>query len=88
MSKTRNKRSKKTAPAATPPKTRGGDSKQAKLIDLLKRPEGATIAQLVKALDWQAHTVRGAISGALKKRLGLIVTSEKAEGGARVYRIA
>ena len=87
MSKSR-KRSKKPAPAAAPPMTRSGDSKQAKLIELLKRPEGATIAQLVKALDWHAHTVRGAISGALKKKLGLTVTSEKAEGGARVYRIA
>lgn len=87
MSKIR-KRSKKIAPAAQPPKTRGGDSKQAKLIELLRRSEGATIAQLVKALGWQAHTVRGAMSGALKKKLGLTVSSEKAEGGARVYRIA
>jgi len=88
MTKTRNKRSKKPAPAAQPPKTRGSDSKQAKLIELLERQEGATIAQLVKVLGWQAHTVRGAISGALKKKLGLTVTSEKAEGGARVYRVA
>ena len=87
MSKTR-KRSKKLAPAAKPPKSCSGDSKQAKLIELLKRPGGASIAQLVKALGWQAHTVRGAISGALKKKLGLTVTSEKAEAGARVYRIA
>jgi hypothetical protein len=56
---------------------------------MLKRPEGATIAEVVEALQWQAHTVRGAIAGALKKKLGLKIESEKvdAERG-RVYRIA
>jgi predicted ArsR family transcriptional regulator len=64
-------------------------SKQAKLIEMLKRPNGATIAEMAKALSWQPHTVRGAIAGALKKKLGLKVESEKvdAERG-RVYRIA
>ncbi|MDI1285999.1 MAG: DUF3489 domain-containing protein, partial [Reyranella sp.] len=42
-------------------------------------PEGATIDDIVKALDWQAHTVRGAIAGALKKKLGLKIESEKAD---------
>ena len=55
---------------------------------MLKRPEGATIAQIVEATGWQPHTVRGAFAGALKKRLGLTVTSEKVESGGRVYRIA
>ncbi len=64
------------------------DSKQAKLVEMLKRREGATIAEIVKALDWQAHTVRGAIAGALKKKLGLNVISEKQDGRGRVYRIA
>lgn len=63
------------------------DSKQAKLIEMLKRPEGATIDEIAKKFDWQAHTVRGAIAGALKKKLGLKVTSEKIEGRGRVYRI-
>jgi hypothetical protein len=64
------------------------DTKQARLIEMLRRPEGATIDEVVKALDWQAHTVRGAIAGALKKKLGLKVESEKvdAERG-RTYRI-
>ena len=64
------------------------DSKQSKLIEMLKRPEGVTIAEVVEALQWQAHTVRGAIAGALKKKLGLKVESEKvdAERG-RTYRI-
>ena len=68
------------------PRTRA-DSKQAKLIEMLKRKEGATIDEIVKAFDWQAHTVRGAIAGALKKKLGLNVVSEKSESRGRFYRI-
>jgi hypothetical protein len=56
------------------------------MIAMLRRPEGATIAQIVEASGWQSHTVRGAFAGALKKRLGLEVTSEKVEG-VRIYRI-
>ena len=63
------------------------DSKQARLIAMLKRHEGASIEEIVAAFDWQAHTVRGAIAGALKKKLGLDVTSEKIDGRGRVYRI-
>jgi len=54
---------------------------------MLERPEGATIAQVVAATGWQPHTVRGAIAGALKKKLGLTVTSAKVEGQGRVYKI-
>ena len=57
------------------------------LIDMLKRDEGASIGQIVEATGWQKHTVRGAISGALKKKLGLAVTSTRSETGERVYRI-
>lgn len=57
------------------------------LVALLKRPEGATIAAMMEATGWQAHSVRGAMSGAIGKSLGLKVTSEKTEAG-RVYRIA
>jgi hypothetical protein len=75
------------APTGAPArKTREG-SKQAQLIGMLKRPEGASIEEIVAAFGWQAHTVRGAIAGALKKKLGLDVTSEKVDGRGRVYRI-
>lgn len=63
------------------------DSKQAKLIEMLRRPEGASIEEIVAAFGWQAHTVRGAIAGALKKKLGIDVRSEKIDGRGRVYRI-
>lgn len=87
----------KKAPARRAAKTRkppAGErkprphTKHMKLIEMLRRPNGATIAQLAKALSWQHHTVRGAMSGALKKKLGLTITSEKPESGERVYRIA
>ena len=63
------------------------DSKQALVIALLQRPEGATIAQIMEATQWQQHTVRGTLAGSLKKRLGLTITSTKDMGGQRVYRI-
>ena len=72
--------------AETAPRTRG-DSKQARLIEMLKRSEGASVAEIVAAFGWQPHTVRGAIAGALKKKLGLNVTSGKEEERGRVYRI-
>ncbi len=62
-------------------------TKQAILIELLKRPKGATIADMTAKTGWQAHSVRGAISGAFKKKLGLAVTSEPTEGRGRIYRI-
>jgi predicted nucleic acid-binding Zn ribbon protein len=69
------------AKALAPPK-----GKIAALVDLLRRPEGATINVMMAATGWQAHSVRGAISGSIKKALGLEVASEKTEAG-RVYRI-
>ena len=63
------------------------NSKQATLVGMLKRPEGATIAQICEVTGWQAHTVRGTLAGALKKKLGLTIVSDKAQGGERVYRI-
>ena len=68
-------------------KTRDG-TKQAMMIELLKRPGGATLAEIVEATGWQVHTVRGAMAGALKKKLGLTITSEKDEAKGRIYRIA
>ena len=54
---------------------------------MLRRPDGATIVEIVEATGWQPHTVRGALAGALKKRLGLVVTSEKSAERGWVYRI-
>ncbi len=90
------KRRQRTARKAADPKPKASTpsagarpgTKQARLIDLLRRPKGATIAELVAATGWQPHSVRGAISGSLKKKLGLAVTSEKVESRGRVYRIA
>ena len=62
-------------------------SKQADVIALLRRPEGATVDEVRAATGWQPHTVRGVFSGALKKKLGLAVIAAKEERG-RVYRIA
>lgn len=64
------------------------NSKQAQVIAMLKRPEGATIQQICQVTKWQSHTVRGSMAGALKKKLGLVITSEKTEGGDRTYHIA
>jgi hypothetical protein len=63
------------------------NSKQARIVEMLRRPEGATIQQLMDATGWQAHTVRGALSGSLKKRMGLAVTSDCEVGQRRIYRI-
>ena len=76
----------KTGAAAKPRRTRDS-TKQAQVIAMLRRPAGATIQQIVAATGWQAHTVRGTFAGAFKKKLGLAITSEKPEGGERVYRI-
>jgi Protein of unknown function (DUF3489) len=76
-----------TAAEPRRPRSREG-TKEALLIGMLRRPEGATIAQVIEATGWQPHTVRGAVSGALKKKRGLKVASEKNEAGERVYRIA
>jgi hypothetical protein len=78
-----------TPPAAPAPAPTGGSQPKGKLgavVTLLRRGCGATIPDLMAATGWQAHSVRGAISGAIKKKLGLTVESEKGEG-ERVYRI-
>jgi hypothetical protein len=61
---------------AAQPKQRAG-TKQAMLIEMLRRPEGGTMEEIMAATGWLAHTARGAMSGALGKKLGLVVTSEK-----------
>ena len=81
------------AEAGTP---RAG-TKQAQMIELLRRPEGATVEQIAAVTGWQKHTIRGAIAGALKKKLGLTVEATRtreagpnkvgAKGSTTVYRI-
>lgn len=62
-------------------------TKQAMLIEMLQAPEGVTMEEITAATGWQVHTARGAMSGALGKKLGLVVISAKEEGRGRVYRI-
>ena len=57
------------------------------VIELLSRPQGAAIFEIMRATGWQQHTVRGTLAGTLKKRLGLTIESEKPEGKDRIYRI-
>jgi len=81
---------------AKPRRQREG-TKQARMIAMLKRPEGATVEQLAEALNWARHTVRGAMAGALKKKLGLTITTERvrcvgpnhegARGSYSIYRV-
>ena len=75
-----------TAEAPKERKVRAG-TKQALLIEMLKRPSGATIDEIVTATAWRSHTARGAMAGALKKKLGLTIASEKDHTRGRVYRI-
>ena len=93
--KAKSTKPKKAEPADKPTPRAG--TKQAQMIEMLKRPEGATVEQIAGATSWQHHTIRGAISGALKKKLGLTVEATRsreigpnktgAKGSTTVYRI-
>lgn len=76
-----------TALEALPLKTSRTDSKQSHLIGLMQRPEGASMEVLMKATGWQRHSIRGLLSGTLRKKMGLTV-SQSLEGDTRIYRIA
>lgn len=76
-----------TATEGQPVRKMRQGTKQEALIAMLKRPEGASIAEIATEFQWAAHTVRGAIAGSLKKKLGLEVTSMKIDGRGRVYRL-
>jgi Protein of unknown function (DUF3489) len=62
-------------------------SKSAKVLDLLKRPDGTTLKELMKATGWQAHSMRGFLSGTVGKKMGLTVASAKGEDGERSYSV-
>jgi hypothetical protein len=93
MANTHPARAPKRTPADTPARptkkaaTPERGTKTAKVLALLKRPGGASLDQLRKATGWQAHSVRGFLSGTLKKKMGLRIASNKLEGGQRTYRI-
>ena len=62
-------------------------SKAARVLELLKRPEGASLKELMKSTGWQPHSVRGFLSGTIRKKMGMTVTSTKTEDGERTYSI-
>lgn len=72
-------------PAPAPEQAPG--SKQAGIIAALRRPEGGTLAELMRLTSWQPHSVRGVLSGALKRKLGLVIDSRVEPERGRVYRI-
>jgi hypothetical protein len=80
----RGKKAPKRRPKSATP---GQSSKGAHVIALLKKAKGATLAELMKSTGWQAHSVRGFLSGTLRKRMGLKVESAKRADGERVYSI-
>ena len=87
MPKVQKKTTKTSAPKKSKLKKEAeSGSKQAKMIALMKRPEGATIEELIELTGWMKHTIRGTISGTLKKRIGLAII-RAAEPRGNVYRI-
>ena len=81
------KPAQKTNRAKKAASSRSG-SKTARILDLLKRPGGVTLKELMKATGWQAHSVRGFLSGTLEKNMGTPVEPSKRADGERVYRLA
>jgi len=96
VAKKKSKSAKKAGPAKKAPKAPKGakkakpareGSKTDKVLELLKRPGGATNKDLMKATGWQPHSVRGFLSGTIGKKMGMTVTSTKGEDGERTYSV-
>jgi len=83
----RRPKSQKAAKQAKPAAGAREGSKSAKILGLLRRPDGASLKELMKATGWLAHSVRGFLSGAVAKRMGLKLVSAKSENGERRYTV-
>jgi hypothetical protein len=81
------KRATKSAKAETKPAEARDGSKKNIILQLLRRKEGATIADIAKTTEWQNHSIRGFISGTITKKMGLLVKSSRNQSGDRTYRI-
>lgn len=82
-----NRRNPEPEPGVAIPSAPRAGTKQARLVEMLSAPDGVTIAEISEATGWQAHTVRGTISGTLRKKLGLTVVFERTADRGRVYRL-
>lgn len=86
-SATATKKLRKAAERSEAISTQRANSKQADVIDMLRRPQGATISTIMQTTGWQQHSVRGFFAGVVRKKLSLTLESEKPDGGDRIYRI-
>ena len=69
------------------PRLPGAAPRPLKILALLERPEGASLAELKKATGWQTHSLRGFLSGILKKKMGVMIHSAQRDNGDRIYRV-